>query len=122
MVYLFLVLGLGLFVISLKFLGVVPRVTLVVANLQDATSVMKSSDLSEAEKEVKIQRAAVAMFRSLFSIALRSATTFAAPVVFVAAGSLAGLYTYEEAVQAAINWEFIVGSTVVMIGAFIVIK
>lgn len=122
MVYLFLVLAIGLFIISLKILGVVRRVGLVIRDVHDAMSVIRSTDISEEEKEAEIQKAAIGMLGSFFSITLRVAATLAIPVLFVAVGSLIELYTYEEAIYAASDWKFIITSTAVMIGAMIVVR
>jgi hypothetical protein len=122
MIYLFLSLAVGLFVVALKASGLVPRAQVVFSATRAATAVMRSPELSEEQKETAVQKAALEMFGSLFSIAVRTVFTLALPVALVLLGCAVGLYSAEEAVRAASNWYFIVLSTVITAVAFVVIK
>jgi hypothetical protein len=42
------------------------------------------------------------------------------PFAFVALGSALGLYLIGDAMRVATTWSFIIGSTIVMVGALIV--
>ena len=90
--------------------------------MREATAVMRSKDLSEAQKESAIQKAAIRMFGSFFSILGRVILTLAVPVGFVMMGSWFGLYTAQDALLAAENPSFIIGSSIVMTGALFFVK
>lgn len=85
MAYLFLILAIGLFVVSIKLSGVVSKVRTVIVATREAVSLMKSTKLSEEQKEAAVQEAAIRMLGAFFSILGR--------VAFVLAG-WQGLLTY----------------------------
>lgn len=122
MVYLFLILSIGLFVILFKVLGLLPRVRQVLATVGEAVAVMRSAELSEEAKEAAIQSSALRVLVSILAIVLRSVVVLAGPLAFVALCSALGLYSLDEAWQAAGNPYFIVGSSAVMIAAMIVLR
>ena len=122
MAYLFLALSLGMFIVAIKLLGIVPKVKNVISTTHAATATMKSRELSEEQKEAAVQKAAVEMFGAFISIFARVLLTLAVPITFVMFGSFIGLYSTDDAVRAASDWYFIVGSTILMIGALAIVR
>lgn len=117
MIYVFLFMAIVLFIASLKVFNVVPKVTLVFSETRDATSVLKSKDLSDDQKEAALQKAAVQMMGTFFSILGRVGLTLAVSFSSVLLGSVVGFYEIGEAVSVASDWPFIIGSTFLMIVA-----
>lgn len=115
MIYLFLGLSLGLFVICLKVLSVLPTATRIVLEARDALGILRSQDMTEEQKESATQAAAVRMFGSFFSILFRVILCLGIPVGWVVLGSISGFYQTEEAIRIASSWDFIVGSSLMMI-------
>jgi hypothetical protein len=121
-VYVFLTAAVVLCAVSMKLLALGPKVRLAVAAVHEAAAVMASKELSERQKEAAVQSAAVAMFGHACSILGRVALALAGPLAFVLLGSGLGLYALGDAVRAGSDWSFILGSTVVMVGALLVIR
>ena len=122
MTYAFLAASLLLFMLAIRVFGVVPKVRGIMASTRSAVAVMRSAELSDEQKEEQVQKAAVAMFASCFSVIVRILGTIAVPVIFVTVGAYVGLFTAEEVSAAAGNWTFIVVSSVAMIGLWIAFK
>lgn len=115
MIYLFLGLSIGLFIICLRVLSVLPAVTRVVLDSREALGILRSKDMTEEQKESAVQSAAMRMFSSSFSILFRVILCFGIPVCWVLLGSIFGFYQVEEASHVASSWSFIIGSTILMI-------
>ncbi len=122
MTYAFLAASVLLFMVAIKVFSVLPKVQGIVASTRSAVAVMRSTELSEEQKEEQIQKAAIAMFAPCFSVIVRILGTIAVPVIFVTAPTYFGLYTADEVYAAAGNWIFIVVSSVAMIGLWIAFK
>ena len=122
MAYLFLALSGGLLIVAVKWLGIVPRVKNVMSAIRAATAAMRSRELTEEQKEIATQRAALEMLGSLFSISARVLVALAVPAAFIMLGSVGGLYDIDDAVRAASDWYFIAASTMFMIGALVIVK
>ena len=104
-----------LFVAGIKILRLIPQSKQIVVATTGALAVMRSTELGEHEKEAQIQKTAIRMFASLFSILARVIILFLVPALFVVLCSWLGFYSLEEVIRAATNWYFIIGSTVIMI-------
>ena len=122
MVYVFLCAAIGLFIIGIRVLEIVPRVTHVISASHEAVAVMKSSAMSEAEKEAAIQKAAIQMFVSFGSILVRSATVCLVPAGFILLFAKLGLYSITEVYQGSTDVYFITGSTIAMVLAFMFMR
>lgn len=103
MPYLFLVLGLLAFVFFVQRLGIVSKVRDAAARTGGAITVMRAADLPDVEKERAVQRAAKRMGVAFLDILARSAAAFAVPLAFLYAGTVAGLFSPDDAMQAAWN-------------------
>ena len=120
MIYLALSASIVLFLVCMKLCGVVESIRPVFANSRAALAVMRSTELSDLEKEAAVQKAALGMFKSFFSVTLRILVTLAVPAAFVWAGNVTGLYTLEGAIEAASDWMFLIVSSLVVVAAFII--
>lgn len=118
LVYGLLALCLMLFMGSLKVTGLVPRVEAAGAAGRRALAVMRDPALSDDEKEVAMQKAALAMFGAFFLITLSVAVALAVPLGAVYLADLAGLVSLGEAEAAATDWVFIIVSSLFMIAAW----
>lgn len=115
MIYLFLGLSIGLFVICLKILSVLPAALHVVLEARNVLTQLRSVDMTDEQKESAAQTAALGMFGSFFSILFRVGVCVGIPVCWVLLGSHFGFYQVEEASRVASSWGFIIGSTFLMI-------
>lgn len=122
MIYLFLGLSVGLFVICLKTFSVLPAVQHVVLETRNALALLRSKDMTEEFKESAAQAAAIRMFGSFFSILFRVGLCLGIPVGWVVSGSIFGFYQVEEASRIASSWHFIIGSTLLMVLAWKIFK
>jgi len=122
MSYLFLALSVVVFMVGIKLLGVVTRVHKVIVLSRCAVSTMRAAQLSEDEKEIEIQRAAVEMSKSCISILVRVFLILAVPYALILFGEFLGFYNHEQLVSAATNWMFITVSSIAMVVALVVLK
>lgn len=122
MVYIFLCVALGIFIIGIKVLGIIPRVKLVMMASQEAILLMKAPALSEEEKETAIQKAAIRMFGSFASILVRVAAVCLISVGFVLLFSKLGIYSTAQVYEASTNVYFLTLTTITMILALIFIR
>jgi hypothetical protein len=100
MPYLFLVLGLLVFVFVVQRLGIVAKVTEAAGRMGGAVAVMRAADVPDDDKERALQRAAVRMGIAFLDILARSAAAFAVPLACLYGGAVAGLYSPDEAMRA----------------------
>ena len=102
MPYLFLLLGLVAFLFLVQRLGIVAKVSDAAQRTGGAIAVMRA-DLPDDEKERTLQRAAGRMAVSFLDILGRSAAAFAVPLAVLYGGTMAGLFSPDDAMQAAWN-------------------
>lgn len=122
MVYTFLYIAIGIFVVGIKIMGIVPRVKLVMVESHAAVSVMKAPDLSEEEKEVAIQRAAIRMFGSFGSILIRGAVVCFTTAGFIFLFSKLGFYSITQLYESLTDVYFLSATTIAMIMALIYMR
>ncbi|HZD26011.1 MAG TPA: hypothetical protein VE631_07085 [Alphaproteobacteria bacterium] len=97
----FFIAGLLAFLFCLDRLRVVAKVKAVGRRTREALDVMRDDALPERRKEALVQQAAVRMGGAFVDILLRSATAFLVPLALVWGGTLAGLYSTDDALGAA---------------------
>jgi energy-converting hydrogenase Eha subunit G len=119
MAYAALVVSLLLFVVGLKRTGVLPMVAESLATARAAAQVVRSRELSDEQKQARVQHHAVEMMRTTLGILARLAIVCAVALTVVAAGSAIGLYTLEDAWDASIDPWFIAGSTILFVVIFV---
>lgn len=115
MIYPVLALALLLFTLSVKYIGVVPRVRLALAEVRGAVEILQSQDYDDATKEARIQQSALRMMGAFVSITWRSALALAIPVVVVTLGAFLGLYSHEAVLGTASDVTFLLASSVLML-------
>ena len=115
MVYLFLSVSVLVFLACLRLTGIIPVARDIVAESGAAGRVMTSSELTDDEKEARMQAVAKKLLVAFFSIVVRSVICLAIPFAVVMAGVWFGFYTDDGAATAALNWYFLIGSTVVAV-------
>jgi len=122
MAYLSLAVSVLVFVVCLKALNILAHVRRIVDDARGAHVVIRSRDLTDAEKEAATQRAAIAMVGSLASLVARVAVCVVLPVGGVWLGAQTGAYDTAEAMAAATDRVFIGLSSVVMIGLLVMMR
>lgn len=85
-----------------------------------AATVMRAADISDEEKEARVQKAALDLLKSFMRITLIGCAALAAPVLIVWLGSVAGLYALDDAIDLATGWPFLLGATVLCLGGWAV--
>jgi len=123
MLHFFLLSSVIVFFFCIKYFRIEKVVKEIIENTHAAIRTMSQDELSEDEKEEKIQAAAKKMLlASMFAI-LRIAATFVIPLGVVTVGAATGTwYTMDEALQVAASWEFILTATVATIGALVIFR
>ena len=120
MAYAILLIALALFMAAIHFTGMVSRVKVVIVTTHETLGIMRSTALDDDQKEAAVQKAAVAMMLSFFTILLRVIVICAVPALFVYICMGAGLLT-EEALYAGLsNWYFIVITSVIALAVLFV--
>lgn len=103
MPYLFLVLGLLVFLIAVQRLGIVAKVGEAARRAGGAVAVMRAADVPDLDKERALQQAAARMGVAFLDILVRSTAAFAIPLACIYGGAAAGLYSPDDAMRAAWN-------------------
>ena len=114
-----LVLGLAAFVAVLKLAGVAEVASDAIRTARAAVAAMSAAGLPEAEKEARVRRASVRLFRSFLVIGGIALAAVAAAAAIVWGGAWAGLYRIEDAVEVATGWPFLVLSSAAAVLAWI---
>jgi D-arabinose 1-dehydrogenase-like Zn-dependent alcohol dehydrogenase len=117
-----LLLGLAVFIGSLKLMGAAGVGSDAVRVARATVATMSAADLSDDEKEVQVRRAAARMLRTFLSIAFIATVALAAPAALVWAGSAAGFYTLDQVAELATSVPFLLGSTVAAILLWIALE
>jgi hypothetical protein len=110
------------FVALLRLLNAAETGGEAVRTARAAVATLSAPGLSDAEKEAASRRAAGRLFRSFLLIAGTAAVALAVPAAIVWAGSAVGLYTLDQAVAVATGWPFLLGSTAVVVLAWILME
>jgi hypothetical protein len=111
MLYVFLSLGLIVFVLAVRKLRIVRIVRSTVRRAYGALAIMRDASVTERDRERAFQHAAVRVGIAFFDILIRSAVAFAVPLAGVYAGTVAGLYTTTDALAASMNPAFLIAIT-----------
>ncbi len=106
-----LALGLAAFVLVLRLLQAKQVATRIIATSQAAMLVIADPALPEREKEVRVRRASLDLFRHFLAITAIGAISVGSTVLIVWGGAQLGLYGLSEAVALGLGWPFLIGST-----------
>ena len=115
MIYLVLSAAVALFAVCFHQLRLVPVTKGIIAGTHDAVGVLRSTTLSDRDKETAIQRAAIRTTTSFISLLLRTMAACIVPVMFVWVFIPLGLFSAEEVWQGTTNVYFIVVSVLAMV-------
>ncbi len=122
MIYLFLIGSIVIFIVGLRVSRTVPRVMLILSETGQAINIIRSTELSDAEKEMATRKISLQMFRAFFLITLSVALVVTASVTLIILGAQVGSYTQYEVMEAATNGYFLIGSTVFIIATWKFVK
>lgn len=111
--------GLLAFVAVLRLLRARDVAARVVATAQTSVLVMADASLDEDEKERRIRRASIALFKSFFAILGIGVLSCGAIVAIVWGGAAAGLYALDAAIATATGWPFLLGSTIAAVALWL---
>ncbi|WP_162683212.1 sulfotransferase [Rhodobacteraceae bacterium DSL-40] len=85
---------------------------------QQAAAVMQSRELSDDEKEAHVRRASAHLLRSFAGITLIGAAALLAPAAILWGGQSLGILRMEEALEMALGWPFLLGTTAFALGGW----
>lgn len=122
MVYLVLLAALVVFLLGIKFTGLIGHVSTAATDARQALTVIQNTNISEDEKEAAVQAAALRMFASFFGILARAMVAVVVSILLVLVSIWAGLCTIAAVEAALTNWLFIVFAIVVTPLIWLVIK
>ncbi len=112
MIVLALAAGLVAFVAVLRLSGAEAMAREAVDAAGRGARIVAAPGLDEREKERLVRRSSLQLFRSAGLLAAAGLAALAAAVGIVWLGSAAGFYDADEAVEVAMGWPFLIGSTV----------
>ena len=118
MSYLFLVLGLIVFLFLIRRLGIVATVRTALRRASSALTIMRDASVPDRDKERALQRAAARLAVAFVDILGRSVAAFAVPLAGIYAGVVAGLFSTGEAMAAAWNPAFLIAMTALAVVAW----
>lgn len=110
MAELFLLVGLVAFILTLKWVGIVPLMSQRARAAVATGRLLRSPDVADVEKEAAARTTALLMIRTAFDILWRTVCATSAAAICVGAGVLFGLFTVAEAATVAVDPTFL-GST-----------
>jgi hypothetical protein len=122
MTVLALLLGLAVFVFSLKLMRAAEVGSDAFRVARATVETMSTVDLSDREKELVVRRAAARMLWTFLSIALITGIGLVGAAALVWAGSAAGFYTFDEVAELATSIPFLLGSTAVAVVLWIALE
>ena len=108
-----------LFAILLHVLGLVQTTKQVVAISQAASSTLRNTLLSDAEKERLMQQSSIQLFRLLAVLILRTAVALVAPLAVIWLLQLAGILTVEGVLRMLARWDFIIAASILGILVYV---
>lgn len=119
MIYLAAFLTVTIFVIALWLFGIISVATKAVEVSRAAVRIIRDPDLSDEDKERKLQRSSLTLLGSFLSITVRGAAAVGASLLPMLALDAAGLASFWDVADFLATWEAIIGITVVLTLAFI---
>lgn len=122
MTWLAVAIAIALFCWCLHAFRLVPVSLEAVSTARTAAGVMRDPALDDDAKESRIQAAALRLFRLFASITIRVAAAVLVPVATVALMGWLGLVDVDAVVAASLSWPVILGSTVLMVGALVLLR
>ncbi|WP_339978784.1 sulfotransferase [Gymnodinialimonas mytili] len=84
----------------------------IIDTTQQALSVIANGDLAEEEKEERVRGASLKLLTDFFRIAAIGIVALSVPAGLLLGGAALNLYALDHAVNIAVSWPFLIGSTV----------
>lgn len=106
------------FVVVFWKAGVVEAAQKAIATASRAGKVMSSKELDDHTKEKEVQKAAIGLVGSVFSIALRSLIALLAAAVPIYGADAAGLATTDGVIDFLSRWDVIIIVSAVMVAGY----
>ncbi|MGH6948545.1 MAG: hypothetical protein ACREDZ_14535 [Kiloniellales bacterium] len=107
----------ALFLLGFRLLQIPAVAHAAIGETRTASAVLRDPALGEEVKEARLQKASIALFGKLFSMALRTAACALVSVVPLVLAAWTGLASEEEVIPLFYSWEVIVATTI----AFVVV-
>ena len=107
------------FVRMLQGLQVGTEARRAMAIVVDASAVVRSTTLTEEEKQTRVQEAAIASFASFLSLLLRMILAFVGATLVVALGAFANLYALQDVIAAATDWTSLLAPCLAAVAAWL---
>ena len=108
-----------LFAILLHVLGLVQTTKQVVAIGQAASSTLRNTTLSDAEKERLMRQSSIRLFGLLAVLILGTSVALAAPLAVIWLLQLAGLLTVRGVFEMLARWDFIIAASILGILVYV---
>ena len=112
------VLSIVVFMLCLKWFGVVKVSHGVLATSRDAVGAMRNQKLDDDEREKIVRKASIQLLAQFFSIFTRVVAVLVASFIPIWAISLTGVTTVDAVFGFLARWDVILVITVVMIAAY----
>ncbi|MBB3229604.1 sulfotransferase [Halomonas stenophila] len=116
-----LVAGLIAFIAVLRGLQVQRHASHAVRTAQDAIGVITDPDLSDDDKEQRVQRASLSLLKSFVILVAISLVACLSAALMVAGGELFGLFSLDQALATATSGAFILWSSVGAVALWIIL-
>jgi hypothetical protein len=121
MTYIVLCVAAVLFLVALKYTGLLGRVTEAMGVARGALATLASPEMTDDEKEAAARPAAIGMFGAFFAILARVFVILGLPLLLVWVTVGLGVVDVEQVEAAATNWYFLIGSTLAMVALWKVV-
>jgi hypothetical protein len=121
MTYIVLCVAAVLFLVALKYTGLLGRVTEAMGVARGALATLASPEMTDDEKEAAARTAAIGMFGAFFAILARVFVILGLPLLLVWVTVGLGVVDVEQVEAAATNWYFLIGSTLAMVALWKVV-
>ena len=110
--------SIGLFILLFKYLDVTSVAQDAIGKTRQASQVFRDKSLDDEQKEVRLQRASISLFKSAFLIIALSAVCLLVSAVPIAVAAWTGLATETEIVALLISWPVILATIIIFVIAY----
>ncbi|QGY39213.1 hypothetical protein GM415_03435 [Pseudodesulfovibrio cashew] len=114
-----LVLG---FVVLLKAFGLVDKANRTIACSKESVDIIRNPGLGDDDKEKALQANSKQLFLLFFQLTLGCAAALLLPAAVVWGLDKAGLMSFDEVVAFTLSWEFLLGTTLLIVVLFYVMR
>lgn len=111
-----------LFVFLIRRLNLVAYVHEVTARSRDAATIFRDPNLSDDEKEARMQKHSLRLLVLFVILVTGSAVALFAPIGVIWLLDLAGLFSLDGVLHTLMRWDFIAATTVLGIAVYFIVK